>query len=276
MSDAEERPEQQEKEAKDKKSGPYALAAIWTKQKYEACKANSKRYAEKGFGGPWWFRQTDPIARFTGWVALFTLVLAGVAGLQTCVLSNQLTEMRAEQRPWISLVGSVATDLLYDKDGPLKGLPRLVLAITIKNIGHLPAQHVYSLGHLIPWIDADGPVRKRDALCRQLKDRKLTPETTGFTLLPNDVKVPLLSLAMQQDELQSWTSVENSVPVIAGCLDYVFVTDNSHHRLGFIFELDKHGASPDRPFASVRPSDGPIPKGNLMLDENPSLAWDID
>jgi hypothetical protein len=102
MPEPEKTSEQQENNGANEKHRTNWFIAAWTKQKYETYKAATHRYVKKWFEGPWWFQEKEPVARFTGWVALYTLALACLGGLQTCILSNQLREMRVEQRAWIA------------------------------------------------------------------------------------------------------------------------------------------------------------------------------
>ena len=72
----------------------------------------------------------------SGWVAIYTLVLAAVAGLQTCVLSNQLQEMREENRPWIyaETVDPWSQLLITDTNA------EIVLRFNLMNTGRFPSR----------------------------------------------------------------------------------------------------------------------------------------
>ena len=61
---------------------------MWTKEQYKAYAQNAYRYSKEWLRGPWWFREKDQIAKFTGWVAAYTAILMGVAFLQFCTLQN--------------------------------------------------------------------------------------------------------------------------------------------------------------------------------------------
>src|SRR5229473_433725 len=148
MTDPEKAPEQQKGNTPEKQCCPWQLAAAWTKQKYETYKTHSGSYAKEYSKRPWWFQQTDPVAKFTGWVAIYTLALAIVASLQTCVLNNQLEEARVDQRPWISFSAIPVTNLTYER-----GAAHLALQTIVKNVGHLPAQYVYVKAYMIPWTE---------------------------------------------------------------------------------------------------------------------------
>lgn len=248
---------------------------MWAKQQYETCKSYAYRYAEKYLSGVWWFNNPDKVAKFTGWVAFFTLALAITAGLQTCILDNQLNEMRDEQRPWLSVQGFPASGLSYTD----KGQPTLTIVSVLKNIGRRPAQYVASLGQFFPWIIANDPITRRDKMCEELRTRHLVPENQGFVMMPGDTKTPLMKLYMQPADIEAWkkaTIPGGAAPVIAFCLDYVFVSDMTHHHVGLEIEVDKRGTIPNQPIAIVQPTDTNIPQSDLMLNINPALPWDIN
>src|SRR5438477_6454456 len=107
------------------------FSARWAKQQYDACKVSALRYAKTVLERPWWFKEKEPVARFTGWVAIYAFALATVAGLQTCILNNQLSEMRTENRPWIGIENI--------KAGALQSDSPLTVEITLRNTGKTPA-----------------------------------------------------------------------------------------------------------------------------------------
>ena len=74
---------------------------------------------------------------FTDWVvAIFTVVLAMVGVLQFVILSNQLTDSRKEQRPWIRV---------WTDDAAVKASPNGVVAKAhLLNSGKTPAKSVYA------------------------------------------------------------------------------------------------------------------------------------
>lgn len=110
MSDAKRTSQEQQNSSSEKQHRAYSFVSAWAKQQYETCKETTCTYYKKWFKGPWWFQETDPIARFTGWLAAFTAVLVFVSVLQFCTLSSttgimrsQLDILEREQRPLIWL-----------------------------------------------------------------------------------------------------------------------------------------------------------------------------
>jgi hypothetical protein len=72
------------------------------KDQYEANKAKAEQ--NKNNSRPmklWWLRQRDPIARFTLYVALFTLALVGVGVLQSMILVQTDETQRSVQRAFV-------------------------------------------------------------------------------------------------------------------------------------------------------------------------------
>src|SRR6202022_807182 len=113
--------------------------------------------------------------------ALFTLALAGLSACQLEEMQRaydplkasakaaqdaalaslkQAELMETDQRAWISFSGKLATSMTFDDTGP-----RVALHATIKNIGRLPAQGVYAIAAIFPWIGIRDPIKRRDAIC---------------------------------------------------------------------------------------------------------------
>jgi hypothetical protein len=269
MSETPETPDNDQENAGEKQHRTRRFSATRAKQQYEAYKTKAYTYAKEYFSRPWWFQETDAVAKFTGWVAIFTLALVIVAFLQTCTLTQQLTEMRAEQRPWITIAIAPGSNLTHADNGA----PKLIIATMMKNIGHLPAQHVAVASVVVPWADISHLAAERDSVCNFLKDRKLTSANEGFVLFPNDVKQPPMYRQMSDENYAKWKSSGQPF-VIAGCLDYVFLTDGSHHHVGFLIEIDKKGPA-DHPIQIIGPADN-VSQGDLLFEENSGLPWDID
>ena len=242
------------------------------KEEYHRRQADQAAKREKKQSERWANKATEPLTLFTGVVAAFTIFLVIVGGLQLCILRNQLTEMRNEQRPWISIIPKIESPLTYDADGAA----RIMLKFTLKNVGHLPAQFVYVTTQFVPFIDQVDLISRRDQLCKDLRLRKNIPKSNGFAIMPNGSVEPFMPTAMSPSDVMRWKEAKDSIPIIVGCVDYVFVTDNTHHDVGFIFELDRSGKSPGGPFAPIRPKSGDVSQDALTLEGNPNLGWAID
>ena len=93
-------------------------------ERYEARQAERERKEQERAPKPWyWFRQRDPIARFTLYLGIFTLALVAVGVLQWCSIRGQLIEMKSgsldthnlalsaqlDQRAWLGTSNSAYT-----------------------------------------------------------------------------------------------------------------------------------------------------------------------
>ena len=95
----------------------------------------------------WWFKEQNPIDRFTGWLVAWTFLLfLATLGLGVVAywqwgelaktdghIADQLAELKTEQRPWIAVNPEVEFAI---------GRP-LVLFLQYKNVGYKPAFHVH-------------------------------------------------------------------------------------------------------------------------------------
>lgn len=116
------------------------------KEEYEARKAAQETrraiQQESRKKRPWWFRHPDPIAKFTGWVAIYTLVLAvATIGSAYILYKTDVTlydTFVIAQRPWLSVKTAIASPLTLEGE-----TLTIKLALTIKNTGRRPALSVY-------------------------------------------------------------------------------------------------------------------------------------
>jgi hypothetical protein len=208
-------------------------------------------------------------ATATVWIAIFAVISATVGLLQYCSISGQLDEMRAEQRPWINFSATAGSDMTLGSGG----IVALVAHTALTNIGHLPAQNVVAHAALVPWAEAAKQAKRRDLICSELKYRRITPANQGFVLFPNETKQPPLPLGLTKENFEEWHGSGEPL-VLIGCLDYVFLTNGSHHHVGFIFEIDKRGAAPESVEKIV--PDETVPMAKVIFNINPTLPWDID
>jgi hypothetical protein len=56
------------------------------------------------------------------------------------------------------------------------------------------------------------------------------------------------------------------VPMIAGCVDYLFQFAEGHHQTAFVYELDKAG--PNGAMLKLDPNEGEMSPGALLLDQS--------
>src|SRR5438874_13317816 len=89
---------------------------MWAKEHYKAYAATAYHYCREYFKGPWWFNHSDHIAKFTGWVAFFTLILAIVGILQWLTLKNTDETARQTQRAFVISYDLAIVPIVVDND----------------------------------------------------------------------------------------------------------------------------------------------------------------
>lgn len=127
---------------------------MWTKEQYKTRKAETYRRCKEWFNRPWWFQESDPVAKFSGWVAAYTLMLVIVSALQFHILQSAEHTSRQTQRAWVGL-----DDII--KINVLETTPRLHVEsrYRIKNFGIGPALKVMITG----WFETDPKTEKETA-----------------------------------------------------------------------------------------------------------------
>jgi hypothetical protein len=88
MSNPQGTPEQEQENGAKEKDSSKALNPIGAKEQQESSYKHAYAKCKKYFKGPWWFQEKDAVARFTGWLAVYTGVLVIVSALQFCTLNN--------------------------------------------------------------------------------------------------------------------------------------------------------------------------------------------
>lgn len=88
MAEPEKPSDQQPRNGEQKKNDAQPLTSNWAKLQYETYKERAYSAYKKCFEEPWWFQEKEPIARLTGYLTLYTGVLAIVATLQFCALHD--------------------------------------------------------------------------------------------------------------------------------------------------------------------------------------------
>jgi hypothetical protein len=73
----------------------------WIKEQYKTRVKQAYRHCKEWWLRGAWFRQSDPVAKFTAWVAAFTLALVVVAVLQFCSMNSADQANRDVQRAFV-------------------------------------------------------------------------------------------------------------------------------------------------------------------------------
>jgi hypothetical protein len=173
----------------------------------------------------WWDTPSD---RFSFFVALFTAVLAVVATLQTCILSNQLAEMRLEQRPWIGPPIRIDAAVVND---------RIDFTLIFKNVGHTPTRAFVIDADIFPTVANGSWYTEAEKFCAKWRDRP-DPLNNKLSVIPQGEwpidldRVPeALGKVFTLDGLK-----KINAPYIAGCALYSF-DDGRVHETAFGVEL---------------------------------------
>src|SRR5665213_2222920 len=134
-------------------------------------------------GEPQTTRGDDPTIKYvrsttraTWWIFAATAVAAAVGIAQWCILSGTLSQMREDQRPWVSVKG------IAFREGDTKldpKAPKFPLAFSLKNIGHLPA--IVAV-RAIAILEAENWETVQQEQCRSDADLSKSP----FLIFPDD------------------------------------------------------------------------------------------
>lgn len=121
-----------------------------TKEEYETRKGKTEAENDKK---KWWFKKSDPLAKFTGWLVFVTgLLFIATVGLywatRDLVHDAEKTAER-QLRAYLSVTGVIITNLEIGK--------RPVAQITLNNAGQTPANHVHRWADPIVLNDIPAP-----------------------------------------------------------------------------------------------------------------------
>jgi hypothetical protein len=99
-------PQEQQERAPEEQKSPKWFSPRRAKEKCEAYAKDAYIRSKEWLKRPWWFQETDEVAKFTGWVAAYTGILVVVSALQFCTLQNTDKTTRdaliAANRAWVS------------------------------------------------------------------------------------------------------------------------------------------------------------------------------
>ena len=206
--------------------------------------------AENDSKKQWWFNQSLPIDRFTGWLVIWTFLLfiatTGLAVVavfqwhelrstdhniakQAKIANEQLAEMRAGQRAWIALAS-------VEIGGPLEfndTKATIWINLTLKNVGNKPAIQTNVFVHL----------NTKNKFIDYVNKPPFCPEINtgfGYTLFPN------ASTEETQGIPKTW-SASGAPPqfsksgdltfFVEGCVFYVSVGDSAVHSTAFVADV---------------------------------------
>ncbi|HEY4941092.1 MAG TPA: hypothetical protein VII56_06660 [Rhizomicrobium sp.] len=207
--------------------------------------------------------------------------LATQASRQADAVQGQLTEMRAEQRPWLAVKVTMTQDLQIEDKYLRSGV-----AITIKNVGHTPAFAVeatapqgyfYYSGHH-NWTElehrycADSP-----------RFWEIAKEVEGQTYFPGEEKDWAMGgmgaggsygIGISSQDIAAAVRASGNVLDlwVYGCVDYQFGNPPTHHQTGYIYRLGwVHKVNGTLVLDQLRPG-ALIPRDEIRMTESPSTV----
>jgi hypothetical protein len=191
------------------------------------------------------------------------------AATQACIAQQ---EFELSERPWVSVVPTRFTDLVFDKNGAHIGV-----TFSLENSGHSPADHVDLEAQLLP-LKAENFVsyglNRQKEICGVLRaktDEKI--EFGTFSLFPNVAIPKSLNLSVGSTEITNAEQHQGPKPflismLVVGCVDYRFEFESGHHQTGFLYSLDRIDPQhPGAPFV-IYPEDGTLPMNLVAMS-----AW---
>lgn len=233
---------------------------------------------------PFWKRVADdPVAFFTFWLTLFTLVLAAVGVIQLKLLlraetvaekSARAAELSADiarntliatNRPWVSVNLAVLSDLWYNAEGEA----RIEIAFILKNTGNTPANNVTVDADIVPFM-RDGGIAFDDmkAICERVRGAPEGRRIMGHTIFPDDTFTYRIEMGMPKAKFENVFAdhkVEFFTPVIVGCVSYLFPFEAGRHLTEFIVDLRKKDPANQNAPGPFRWAEGKVSKADVVL-----------
>jgi hypothetical protein len=262
------------KEYEARKAAESARQQAKREQLERDAKARRDRRREIALSKKRFFCHPDKTVRYTGYLQLFTAVLAVATaalvaatvysafvlhstdekiGSQVKAMSQQLELMEADQRPWISAKTTFDGDISYEPEGLV-----VPFKFDIKNPGKSPAHHVFAQAMMFDhqMFSLGAFARTQGSLCDAAST--VTRRADGragmdYTLFPGDTEVladtPIF-LREHIEKSRPKTGRFVIIPYLVVCVDY---RDNSgqRHRSAFLYWITND------------------PVGGLNLDESP-------
>jgi hypothetical protein len=157
----------------------------------------------------------------------------------------------------------------------------------IENVGHSVATSVVSPMKILLADDANTmfkePLKRQKELCDKLASTPVArgQEAGGVAIFPNDFDASWgYGLSLSKEEIAASkdgrigikTGPKLLVPIVYGCVDYVYDTSDRHHQTWFIFELqqvNRERAVPNGvPMIAIR-ANQPVSESNVWIEKYP-------
>jgi hypothetical protein len=203
----------------------------------------------------------DPIVIATIFIAMGAIISAGVGVLQWRTLTNQVNEMRVEQRAWVYTEAVPDTSIVHQADGFL-----IAVRFILHNTGHLPAIYAWPVTDGFILGDPNDVLARQRKVCEKRRHVKRSASLAGTTVFPGQVANINKGVSISQADWDKAVAAKRQagvVPVIVGCVDYQIPGDSDRHQSYFAYILTQKFAP------GLIPADPTnIPAGQLSFD-----AW---
>jgi hypothetical protein len=208
------------------------------KEEYYRRKAILDSKEKKKRAERWVVKAKEPLTLFTLLLVVSTIALVVVAVLQWRTLDKTDDTLKAQQRPWLSVGYPSAVNAF-----PVSAAGgAFVVDFKLKNFGNSPALNVEIDGE-IPMMKSNlGLLGRQDAICRRLQDRPIGGKGGGLTIFPQEIIPKRVSFSIQRAAVERGIKSMGLpgslfMPVIIGCVRYVYSADMSEHETGFVFNV---------------------------------------
>jgi hypothetical protein len=215
------------------------------RERYEAKKREERRLQEERQDrSKWWFRQHNPVDRFTGWLVAWTALLCVTTVLSVIVLNKTDHTLQrtvvATQRPWISGKPTLTGSAHFIPDG--SGLVQH-FQITLKNVGNSVATFVeQEFSIIVPADDGHDKIAlqtQKEACTGARKRIEKSDHSRPMALFPSEENTSLYNLFVSSRNMKVIGSVQWINPVLIGCVAYKSEFSEETHETGLIYVIRK-------------------------------------
>jgi hypothetical protein len=245
------------------------MVRMTARERYEAKKREERRLQEEHQDrSKIWFRQRNPIDRFTGWLVAWTALLCVATVLSVIVLNKTDHTLQrtvvATQRPWLSGKPELTGAVRFIPDG--SGLAQN-FQITLKNGGNSVATFVEQE---VSIIARDGiTFQTQTEACTRARKRISDLSRSATALFPSEESTSLYQLLVSSKNMNVIGSVQWIDPVLVGCVAYRSEFSEEIHETGFIYSIRKKSKVPGGSLLTLGQD---VPKEDLELHGGTTFA----
>lgn len=166
-------------------------------------------------------------------MAVFAGVSLLTAGATVWILSNQLSEMRAEQRAWIHTTPTLDGPVTIDKDSM-----RFTIDGIFANTGHLPGLNVFVDIQAASMVGNPNFLTLQKQECETVKKVVGSPLSQGYVEFPGQPLPTKSGIDIPMEKLrQGGLPLNKFIPIIYGCVTYQSAGDSTIHQTGLAYQV---------------------------------------